>query len=466
MKLKTTLGILLTIGVLFFLFSYCMAPLSVEHGIHVSQAKYMAQGLTPYQDFSLQETPLGIAILSLLYRIVGTDASGYWASVWLVFVHLLNIVLLGKLMKRVSVHTSEMLAGLIFYVLLVYSSDALMLNLEPFAISFILGSCLLILKRNKRGMLGAGLCFALATACKVHTLVLLPALLVLAFWGGKRNQFKAEKGLLFLAASVVFTLIGAIGIATFSQNPEWTKQLIPIPENNFITIHKIWHSRLTYAIIQGGRCSLFFFLALPWVWKKMHTHGKRFTIIGMLAFLCYLTVLMWEIKVSNGMLVYPFIAIALAHILQAIPNKRWAVALGIAAIITPIFLTVREFQKLDYGQAKTAQQEELATLNEIIQNPGTAVVLFDQCNEYDLGPQIFSEFPRIQPVSLKTSRLGQENQNAEIESLIGQISEADYVIMNEDGFSLLSFSADSDAFFDAISERKSYGTGSYLIYAK
>lgn len=467
MKSKAIIGWSVLLGALWvvWIVSWCLAPLSVENGVFVSLAKYMAQGLTPYADFQLGETPLGIALLSGVYKVLGTETSGYAGLAFIALVHGLNFFLLGKLMKRVSLKPMALLVGLFFYFFLVYSSDGVMMNLEPMAVSFILGCCLLILKRTRLGLWLGAACMVLAVACKWQSIVLLPVMLVLVFWQGKRNEFKPEKGLLFLAITVVGILIGGMGIAVLTQQPDWYMQLVP-PQEEVIFPQEVWYERLTYLVIQGGRCSLFFWLLIPFFWKKLSVHGKRFAGLSVLAFVCYLPLLLVEIKVPNGMLVYPFVAVAFAQLFQAIPNRKVAAVLAVLVCILPAGLSGREFLKLEGGKLKAQQQEELATLKQVIEKPGKAVVLFDDCYEYDLGPQIFSELSHIRPVYLKTSRLGLESQPNEQDSLIGQIQEADYLIMNEEGFSVLSYSASSELFFEVISACKSYGTGSYLIYAK
>ena len=184
------LGCLLGILLVGWLVSNFIAPLSVEHGENVAFAKYMAQGLMPYQEFSMPETPVAIGILSGLFRMVGIEASSYWASGLLVLVHLLNGWLLWKLMMRVSVKKAFALFGLVIYLLLVYSTDGLMLNLEPFAVSFLLGACLLILQRGAKSLVAASLCYALAVGCKAQALALLPVLAVMVLWKGSKNEFR------------------------------------------------------------------------------------------------------------------------------------------------------------------------------------------------------------------------------------------------------------------------------------
>ena len=444
------LGCLLGILLVGWLVSNFIAPLSVEHGENVAFAKYMAQGLMPYQEFSMPETPVAIGILSGLFRMVGIEASSYWASGMLVLVHLLNGWLLWKLMMRVSVKKAFALFGLVIYLLLVYSTDGLMLNLEPFAVSFLLGACLLILQRGAKSLVAASLCYALAVGCKAQALALLPVLAVMVLWKGSKNEFRLEKGLLFVATTLGLVAAGYMGICSVSQETAWAEGLFPMQEVGFFQTWKhVFLNKLVYVVIQGGRCGLFFLLALPWAWKHLSVHGKRCVYWAILALCCYLGLFYFKVKVSHGMLVYPFVILALVHILQSLTNKYVVGALGVAVFIAPSLLSIREFQKLDMGQAKVEQQEELMALKEIIQKPGKALVQFGDCAEYELGPQILAEFPLLQPI---TSIL--------------DIKEADYIILTEEGFSELSYSRESDLLFECISEMKSYGTGNYMVYVR
>ena len=452
MKSKSIIltGCLLGIWVVFWLVSNLIAPLSVEHGELVAAAKYMAQGMMPYEAFSLQETPIGVGILSGLYQLVGIEASSYWATGLWIVVHLLNGWLLWKLMFRLGVTKVFALFGLVFYGLLVYSSDGLMLNMEPMAVSFLLGACLLILQRTTRTLVGASLCFALALGCKAQAIVLLPVLTAMVLWKGNRNQFRLEKGLLFVVLALALAAAGFMGISFMTQKADWAEGLFPMQEvQPFQTWKSVLYSKLVYVVIQGGRCSLFFLLALPWAWKNLSVHGKRCVGWAVLALIGYLCLFYFEIKVPHGMLVYPWVVLALVHILQSLSNKYVVGALAVTVLIAPGLLTLREFQKLEGGKVKAEQQEELAALKKIIQKPGKAMVQFGDCVEYELGPQIFAELPQLRPLGM-----------------LEEMSEADYIILTESGFSELSYSEESDQFFECISERKSYGTGSYMIYVR
>ena len=260
MKSKSIIltGCLLGIFVVFWLVSNLIAPLSVEHGELVAAAKYMAQGMMPYEAFSLQETPMGVGIWSLLYRVVGIEASSYWATGLLVLVHLLNGALLWKLMLRLGVEKVFALFGLLFYGLLVYSSDGLMLNLEPMAVSFLLGASLLILQRTTKSLVWASLCYAMALGCKAQAIILLPVLTVMVLWKGNHNHFRLEKGLLFAVLALGIAAAGFMGISFITQQAEWAEGLFPMQEMGlFQTWKDVLYSKLVYVVIQGGRCSLF-----------------------------------------------------------------------------------------------------------------------------------------------------------------------------------------------------------------
>ena len=73
----------------FFVVMFAIAPfmiiylhnLNVIKNINLVQVgKDMIQGLMPYHDMPMKESPIGIVILGLLYTILGIEASSYWAS--------------------------------------------------------------------------------------------------------------------------------------------------------------------------------------------------------------------------------------------------------------------------------------------------------------------------------------------------------------------------------------------------
>lgn len=452
MKSKSIIfpGCLLGLLLVGWLVSNLIAPLSVEHGENVAFAKYMAQGLMPYQEFRMSETPVAIGILSGLFRMVGIEASSYWGAGLLVLVHLLNGWLLWKLMSRMTVKKTFALFGLSIYLLLVYSSDGLMLNLEPFAVSFLLGTCLLILQRGTKSLVAASLCYALAVGCKAQAMAFLPVLTVMVLWRGSKNTLRLEKGMLFVAMTLVLIAIGYMSVSFASQNAAWTDGLFPMQKpDQFHTWKHVLYSKFAYVVIQGGRCSLFFLLALPWTWKRLSIHGKHCVYWAILALGCYFSLFYFEVKVSHGMFIYPFVVLALVHTLQSITNKYAVIALATAVFFTPFLLSFREFQKMDMGKIKADQQEEIVILKEIIPKPGTAFIQIGDYEDRLLKALILAEFPLTKPLKP-----------------IQEIREADYIILTEKGFTKLSNSYDFDIFIECISEMKSYGTSNYMVFVR
>lgn len=446
-------GTALGIMILLLLFSNFIAPLSVEHGINVGYAKSMIQGLIPYQEIPMKEAPIGISILAMLYTIVGVNSSAYWATGLLCFINLLNLWMMYKLMKRMHIRSVAMWGTLCFYLLMMYSSDGLMLRIEPFAITFLLLSFWFILKRNKSNLVIAAICFILAVGCKSQCIVLLPSLAIPAFWQGKHNHFSIEKGFLFCSSALTIGVISFIFTAWICGNTNWWENLgwnFTEP-TMFQTNYDILYTKLTYFIIQSGRCSLFFFIFFPFVWKKLNGYGKQGAFIGLSASLSGMSLLCWDFEVPYFMISYPFIALALAHLMKGIEQPHRVGLLWIIVILIPASLSVREYIKLKNGSLKKEQQEEIRALKNIIKKPGNTFVWFEECYEYDLGPQIYTELPQLKPTEIQNEK---------------QWNELDYIILNEEAFTNISYGSNSDVFFETISLMKSYGTGKLIVYSK
>jgi hypothetical protein len=149
------------------------------------------------------------------------------------------------------------------------------------------------------------------------------------------------------------------------------------------------------------------------------------------------------------MFVYPFVVLALVHILQNITNKYAVIALAVSVFFTPFLLSFREFQKMDMGKIKADQQEEIMILKEIIPKPGTAFIQIGDYEEHILKAQILAELPLTKPLKP-----------------IQKIREADYIILTEKGFTKLSNSKDFDILIECISEMKSHGTNNYMVFVR
>lgn len=71
---------------------------------------------------------------------------------------------------------TSVLFGLLLYVAVLFSSDALMMNMEPVSTFLILCAVRELLSGSRKGIAAAGLLFALAVTCKLQSLIFLPVL--------------------------------------------------------------------------------------------------------------------------------------------------------------------------------------------------------------------------------------------------------------------------------------------------
>jgi hypothetical protein len=99
-------------------------------------------------------------------------------------------------------------------------------------------------------------------------------------------------------------------------------------------------------------------------------------------------------------------------------------------LVIPVALAVREFRKLDFGKIKKEQMEEIETVRMVVQDCKNAILLCNDCHEFDLGPQLFAEIPQLRPVNLKTSRFGMEQSFSEFGDFKQAINEADCIILS------------------------------------
>ncbi|MBQ8734388.1 MAG: hypothetical protein IJY75_00145 [Bacteroidaceae bacterium] len=451
---------------LLLVFSAMVMPMTPEHGYYTALAKYMAEGLVPYNDFYTMDTPVGIGIYSLLYRVAGVGASTYLSNVLIVFANLMNMLLMAKLMRRLKVSSIFIPAGVLFYFVMCYSSDALHMNMESIAMTFMLSACLLMMKRKKLYCIVSALLIALAVGCKAQCMVMLPATLLFVAIKGKKNKIDIENSILLMACAIAFAFAGYTAIALISNNPDWWENIKWSIEKHPYYNEISCREELTYLVIQSARCGLIFFLLLPFVWKKMSHYGRRCAVIGIVATMCYFTLFIFGVEVSHGMFLYPFVVLSLMHMMQAI-NKRWVAAtLSIILLSVPTALCIRELLKFGNGAARNEIDEELAIVKDIMQKPGKAVMLIDSELEYYVGPQIFSECPHVKPVVIGNGSLGFRNSYKESDYFVANMHEADYIIINDQAFSGLMLRKERHVIGDKIENMNCIGTQSIIIYEK
>lgn len=426
-KVNIVLGCLLAGMIGWLVYAYCIVPLSVEHGYYVTAAKLWAQGMTPWKDFSIQDAPGGIALLGTMYRMVGIEMSSYAASALILLLHLGCVALLGGIMRKIGMSMTSVLFGLLLYVAVLFSSDALMMNMEPVSTFLILCAVRELLSGSRKGIAAAGLLFALAVTCKLQVLIFLPVLyLVLLLIKKEENgtQFIRLFTLYVLGALVAMCAVVALSCGDFLWvvNVEWTN-LEKVEKEDV-------YAFLMNLVILTARCSIFFLLLFPFVRRELDNREKSLLKVGLAAYVAVCLLFILKCDMAYGMMAYPFIVLSVVVILQHVRREKLMAVVAVATLVIPVALAVREFRKLDFGKIKKEQIEEIETVRMVVQDCKNAVLLCNDCHEFDLGPQLFAEIPQLHPVNLRTSRFGMEQSFSEFGDFKQAINEADCIILS------------------------------------
>ncbi len=426
-KVNIVLGCLLAGMIGWLVYAYCIVPLSVEHGYYVTAAKLWAQGMTPWKDFSIQDAPGGIALLGTMYRMVGIEMSSYAASALILLLHLGCVALLGGIMRKIGMSMTSVLFGLLLYVAVLFSSDALMMNMESVSTFLILCAVRELLSGSRKGIAAAGLLFALAVTCKLQVLIFLPVLyLVLPLIKKEENgtQFIRLFTLYVLGALVAMYAVVALSCGDFLWvvNVEWTN-LEKVEKEDV-------YAFLMNLVILTARCSIFFLLLFPFVRRELDNREKSLLKVGLAAYVAVCLLFILKCDMAYGMMAYPFIVLSVVVILQHVRREKLMAVVAVATLVIPVALAVREFRKLDFGKIKKEQIEEIETVRMVVQDCKNAVLLCNDCHEFDLGPQLFAEIPQLHPVNLRTSRFGMEQSFSEFGDFKQAINEADCIILS------------------------------------
>lgn len=426
-KVNIILGCLLAGMIGWLVYSYCIVPLSVEHGYYVTAAKLWAQGMTPWKDFTIQDAPGGIALLGTMYRMVGIEMSSYAASALILLLHLGCVALLGGIMRKIGMSMTSVLFGLLLYVAVLFSSDALMMNMEPVSTFLILCAVRELLSGSRKGIAAAGLLFVLAVTCKLQALIFLPVLyLLLPLIKKEENgtQLIRPFTLYVLGALVAMYAVVALSCGDFLWvvNVEWTN-LEKVEKEDV-------YAFLMNLVILTARCNIFFLLLFPFVRKELDNREKSLLKVGLAAYVAACLLFILKCDMAYGMMAYPFVTLSVVVILQHIRKEKLMAAVAVAMLVIPVALAVREFRKLDFGKIKKEQMEEIETVRMVVQDCKNAILLCNDCHEFDLGPQLFAEIPQLRPVNLKTSRFGMEQSFSEFGDFKQAINETDCIILS------------------------------------
>lgn len=426
-KVNIILGCLLVGMIGWLVYAYCIAPLSIEHGYYVTAAKLWAQGMTPWKDFSIQDAPGGIALLGTMYRITGIEVSSYAASTLMLLFHLGSVALLGGIMRKIGMGMTSVLFGLLLYVAVLFSSDALMMNMEPVSTFLILCAVRELLSGSRKGIAAAGVLFALSVTCKLQALIFLPVLyLVLPLIKKEENGTQLIRlfTLYVLGALVAMYAVVALSCsdALWVVNVEWTN-LEKVEKEDV-------YAFLMNLVILTARCSIFFLLLFPFVRKELDNREKSLLKVGLAAYVAVCLLFILKCDMAYGMMAYPFVTLSVVVVLQHIRKEKLMAAVAVAILAVPVALAVREFRKLDFGNLKQEQMEEIETVRMVVQKCKHVILLCNDCHEFDLGPQIFAEIPQLRPVNLRTSRFGMELSFSEFGDFKQAINDADCIILS------------------------------------
>lgn len=428
-RLKSIWLTALLVFTAFFLYSLWIAPFSVQHGYYVGAAKLMAEGMIPWKDFNIMNMPLGIWIISLLYRITGVNATGNIAVGFMMFIHVINLILLNRVLASFHLQVLYRRISILFYAIVLYSTDALMVSLAPISVFFLLNSLIFIRINYRWKHIVASFFFVLSVLCCWETIVFLPVLCVLHLIT-EEKEAPNKSIVLFLLYFFVIIAVSSILLIVICGETHFYEKIghrVPIMEE--------WRDCLTKIVILAGRCSVYFLLPGLFLFKYVSKATVRVSWIALFAFLLFGCVSLLSKDSSTCQLVYPFIALAFAFGLQDLAEKRMCNILFYSTtFLIPGYLCGREFQKLDYGVLKEEQKAYIELLQESMKSPSTAAVMTSQCFEYSFGPQVFSEIPGLKPVDLLTTQWGlvdweREHQTAFV---MKAIDKADYVFLNED----------------------------------
>lgn len=426
-KVNIILGYLLAGMIGWLVYAYYITPLSVEHGYYVTAAKLWAQGMVPWKDFSIQDAPGGIALLGIIYRITGIEVSSYAASALMLLFHLGSVALLWEIMRKISMGTTSTLFGLLLYVTVLFSSDVLMMNMEPVSTFLILCAVRSLFSGSRKGIVATSVLFALAVTCKLQALIFLPVLYMM--FGIVRKEKTDSRSVHLFALYVAGALVVMYAVVALScgdalwvTNVEWTN-LEKVEKEDV-------YAFLMNLVILTARCSIFFLLLFPFVRKELDDREKSLLKIGLAAYVAVCLLFTLKCDMAYGMMAYPFVTLSVIIILQHVRKEKLMTAVAVAILAVPVALTVREFRKLDFGEIKQEQMEEIETVRMVVQDCKNVILLCNDCHEFDLGPQIFAEIPQLRPVNLKTSRFGMERSFNEFGDFKQAINDADCIILS------------------------------------
>lgn len=440
------LGAVFSFLVALFIWSYFMVPLSVEGSLTLACAKLWAQGYQPWTDFQWADCPLGLGIMSLVYWLGGINTSGYWFLGLMCALHLLNLFLLYRAMEHCKISTTGILLGLIFYLMVLFSLNGLEVNLQPFAVCFGLLSLLAL---QKRDFTWSAVWLAVALLTQEHAILLLPALLLLAYWK-KESSFIKYVGVLLAVFAV-----GYVAIFILTGQPGWLLQLDLFRVDPSSTLFM----REFNLVIQMARFSFYFLFLVFVFWDTVALHTRKYTVVAWVVLFCLAGLMLLYTDMAMGMLLLPWMALALGLLVTELSAKKWVAVVWVSVFLVPGFLMLREVKKLQFGQLRTEQRANLAELDSLFQKPTLTLPVFLRASEYTFGPQVYSEVPNLLPADLLNPQEKGENR---LDYVLRQMKKADVVLMDLNAFLYMN-NEHGDELWEALGDRTERSVGQFML---
>ena len=237
-----------------------LSPYGSQHGYYLAEAKFMAQGLVPWLDFSLMDMPMGIEVLALPYRILGIEATGHAALALMALMQVVNTLVLYLVLRRYHVDGPARWASILFYLLGLFAFGGLHLGVEPFAVFILLLSCFSLRSHRKSKNVLAAILMGVACCFKIQSVVLIPLLAPIILIPRHHKTWHWNRTLLYVTVSIVSLGVVYVGMIMYSDTPNWLSHI------DFNAYKGSWlQILLPFIILQMGSWQQKFFTH-RWVW--------------------------------------------------------------------------------------------------------------------------------------------------------------------------------------------------------
>jgi len=310
--IRSVLGLLMVILTIAYVVTFVWALVDPSGETLVGYASQLARGMVPWQDYSMSIAPVGVVLLGSLFRTFGAQTYGAWALGFMAIVHLLNVLMMVYVLSRVHLHRIAVYVGVLLYLVFMCSTVGWSVSMTPLAVLFILFAMAAVMQKGLGNAMFGGLWMTLAIGTEVHCVLLLPALLILAFWHGRSNHIHWQKGWLFFLFTLVMVVLSFILVTALVGDTSWWRQVYFLRWPGEPT----WTDRLAAAGIESLRVLAFLLLCIPFLWKKLSLYGRRFNIMAVLAWVALVIIMLSTLTSEIGAITFPIFAIAWASQLQ------------------------------------------------------------------------------------------------------------------------------------------------------